>query len=160
MPATTRSHAKPPWSWIAALPLGDNLAIPIIGVVGAAFGPFVLLVGWWNWDDEAWTFAKTPNAFLWFALIAGQTALWAFLYPIITRAIAEIDDDGLSLWGWISAFVVFAVPVAVVSLIGRKVAHADYSLPHHVLRVGLLTIVGFVVAFTAVVGIWRLSRKA
>jgi hypothetical protein len=123
---------------------------------GALFGFVVLFADYLRWDQCHRTFAGNGAFVLWAGLMCAQTALWAlalaFLLPSVTRLRARyFARNRTEVVG--STWMIMAIILVVAVGLPIKSSWPDY-VPHHAVKIGLLTIVGLFVGLVAARGIW------
>lgn len=144
--------------------LWGEFAVPVTILLGAAAAAAVLfpeailsalgITDGYGADTTA--FLRRPQTLLWIFLICGQGGLWAALALTAAGSARRVRDgrDPATAVAGTALLVLALVPLFVVTPHLR----ADYPLPHHALKLPILTVAGLLASLPAFVTIWRVRR--
>jgi hypothetical protein len=128
----------------------------VVLLAGAVFGWVVVFADFPWWDQAHRDFAGAGAFVLWSTLICTQTGLWglalAWLLPSVGRLRDQYGDKNQTE---VVASTTMILAIILALVIGGPSLNdwPDY-VPHHVVKVGLLTLVGALVGLVAARGVW------
>ena len=124
---------------------------------GASFAALVIFgdIHWWDARHRSFASASGPFT-LWAALMCAQTGLWALTLAWLLPSVRRLRrlygrENRQELVVSTAIILVVIVLLAVVSPLLKS--QPDY-VPHHSVKLGLLTVVGALVGLVAAQGIW------
>jgi hypothetical protein len=125
-------------------------------LAGELFGFVVVFGDYLWWDDHHRDFSSNGAFILWAGLMCAQTGLWAlalaWLLPKISRLRAEYGDENRTEVTYSTALILGIILLVAVG--GPFINTWPDYVPHHAVKIALLTLVGALVGLVAARGIW------
>ena len=128
----------------------------VVLLAGAAAGALVLFCDLPWWDECHREFSRTGPFVLWAGLMGAQTALWALVLAWLVPSVGRLRTRyGRENRTEVVASTAMILAIIVVVAVGGPLASSwpDY-VPHHAVKVGLITLVGALVGLVAARGVW------
>lgn len=145
---STRSHGSEPKSAAPTGPIARAAGIgpagtALLALAGALLGFAIVYVDY-PFPKDAHPFTRSGPYFLWLLLLCGQVALWAALLPTLARALRKFAGEWAANTRMIAGVTAgFALLVILPVVVGERLRSTpDYPLPHHVVKVELITLLG------------------
>jgi hypothetical protein len=136
--------------------LSDSAARIILFAVAGAVVGFAIFYVDWPFGAEASPFTATGQYRLWVLIICAQTALWGAASIPIWASIRAYSAH----WPGHKREIATAVGLLALLVLGFVIVSAlrsglrlDYPLPHHRWKVGLISVLGSIVALAGAVGV-------
>jgi len=137
--------------------------VMLAGVFGISLGLFAIYVDFGSWDQPTRDFASSGAFLFWVALLSAQTMLWTVaLAPLLTtfrRQWRAREPQSLRR-EVIPSAVILASFVAALVILPRAGGKLPEIIPHHHLKIDILTAVALVVALVAATSIWLIRGRA
>ncbi len=137
--------------------------VMLAGVFGISLGLFAIYVDFGSWDQPTRDFASSGAFLFWVALLSAQTMLWTVaLAPLLTtfRRHWRAREPQSLRREVIPSAVILASFVAALVILPRAGGKLPEIIPHHHLKIDILTAVALVVALVAATSIWLIRGRA
>jgi hypothetical protein len=148
-----------PVAWVRKLG-NEPITWLVLGLVGAAaavgltFGDKL----WSDWSAEAQRFAGQPESLLWFGAVVLQFVLWVTLQAPMWSMAQRVKAGERWAQSSVGLVIVCATVAGVVYV--ASTLELAYPLPHHELKLLILTPFGLLAVVPGVLTIWRVQRLA
>jgi hypothetical protein len=127
----------------------------LVALAGASFGVAVMLIDIASWSPTHRQLATSGPFILWMFLVAVQTAFWALAAFPVGRLVRTYGRYWKREWveALVSAGLFLVLIGGAIGLADRVTGVRDY-LPHSVLKISMVTLIGCFLAIGCAIGIW------
>jgi len=147
---------------------------PLALLVAAPTAAFVAMAVWILWDvpprGRSARFVASPQFVVWLLILCGQAAVWAlasgFVWITVSQRIRELwrrDDVTSTQLGGLAVALLILILLAVARVppddlnlypVELRDLPAGFPLDNHSHKVRVIVVIGAVIGFTAIAGMW------